>query len=290
MPLKTLDLGTRVSHLDEGEGDDTFVLVHGLGGSHLNWASVREGLSKRGRVLAPDLSGHGRTPLGPDGANVDANAALLKRFIEATTKGRVVLVGNSMGGYLSLRVAAEHPSLVRGLVLVDPASPIPFGTRVDATVAAMFAGYLVPGVAQAMLRRRAAQVGPEGMVRDLMKMCTVDISRVDPEVIQAHVAMARERAAMPWAVDAFLEAARSILGAVAKRGSYHDLVDAVRAPTLLVHGAKDRLVHVDASRALAKRRPQWRYVEHPDLGHTPQLEAPGWFLGEVETWLGGLPR
>ena len=285
MPLKTIDLGARVSHLEEGEGEDTFVLVHGLGGSHLNWSSIREPLAKRGRVLALDLAGFGRTAPGPDGASVHANTALLSRFIEAKNARRVVLIGNSMGGYLSMRVAAERPSLVRAVVLVDPAVPLPFGTPIDKAVAAMFASYMIPGVAQAMMRRRAAQVGPEGMVRDLMKLCTVDVSRVDPDVIAAHVALAKERAAMPWAQEAFLEGARSVLGALARRGAYFDMVDRVRAPTLLVHGAKDRLVHVNAARSLAKRRPEWRYVEHPDLGHTPQMEAPGWLRGESEPWL-----
>ncbi len=290
MALKTLDLGARVSHIELGEGDDTFVLVHGLGGSHLNWTPIAAALSKRGRVLALDLAGHGRTAPGPDGSSVNANAALLERFIEAKGARRVVLVGNSMGGYLSMRVAAEHPSLVRALVLLSPASPVPFGARVDPKVAAMFAAYLVPGVAERLMRRRAAQVGPEGLVRDMLKLCTVDISRVDPAVIDEAVALARERAAMSWPTDAFLEAARSVIAALARRGTYFEMVERVRTPTLLVQGAKDRLVTAASSRELAKRKPSWRYVEHPDLGHVPQLEAPGWLLGEIEPWLDALPR
>jgi pimeloyl-ACP methyl ester carboxylesterase len=290
MPSKTIDLGVRLHHLDEGSGDQTFVLVHGLGGSHLNWSPLIAPLAKRGRVLVPDLGGFGRTPPSTEGASVEANLALLARFVRAVAPDRrVVLVGNSMGGYLSLRMAADHGALVRALVLVDPAAPLPFGGRIDPTVAAMFASYMVPGVAQRLMRRRAAQVGAEGMVRDMMKMCTVDVARIDPAVIDAHIALARERASMPWAIDAFLEAARSVVLAITRRGTYHDAVDAVRAPTLLVHGARDRLVSVDAARALAKRRADWRYVEHHDLGHTPQLEAPGWLLGEMEPWLDALP-
>ena len=113
--------------------------------------------------------------------------------------------------------------------------------------------------------------------------------RVDPVVIDAHVALARERAAMPWAIDAFLDAARSLLIALANPFRYHQHVDAVRVPTLLIHGARDRLIPVAAARALAERRPDWRYAEHHDLGHTPQLESPGWLLGEMEPWLDALP-
>ena len=124
MPSKTIDLGVRLHHLDEGSGDQTFVLVHGLGGSHLNWSPLVAPLAKRGRVLVPDLGGFGRTPPSPEGASVEANLALLARFVRAVAPDRrVVLVGNSMGGYLSLRMAADHGALVRALVLVDPAGP-----------------------------------------------------------------------------------------------------------------------------------------------------------------------
>src|SRR5436309_15670530 len=50
----------------------TFVLVHGLGGSHLNWAAVAPGLSPRARVIAPDLAGFGLTP--PEGRRTDVGA------------------------------------------------------------------------------------------------------------------------------------------------------------------------------------------------------------------------
>lgn len=288
MSSRTIDLGVRVHTLDEGSGDTTFVLVHGLGGSHANWSPLVAPLARRGRVLVPDLAGFGRTPVGANGASVDANLALLARFVETAASGPVVLVGNSMGALLSLRMAAQHASRVRAVVLLDPAAPIPFGARVDPAVAAMFASYLVPGVAGVMMRRRSARVGPEGMVRDLLKLCAADLGRIDPTVIEEHVALARERASFPWAVDAFLEAARSVVMAVAQRGAYHAAVDAVRAPTLLVHGARDRLVPVDAARALARRRADWRYVERSDLGHVPQLEDPRWLLGEMEPWLDAL--
>jgi pimeloyl-ACP methyl ester carboxylesterase len=287
---KILELGVRVHHLDEGEGRPVFVLVHGLGGSHLNWAPIVGALARRGRVLVPDLAGFGRTAPGPEGSTVDANLALLTRFIEAAAvDGPVILAGNSMGGYLAMRLAATRPDLVFGLVLVDPAAPISLGLDLDPRVVAMFAGFAVPGLATWLMRRRAAASGPEAAVRDMLRLCTVDLARVDPEVLDAHVELARARVAMPWVAEAFLEAARSLLVALARRPTYHALVDAVRAPTLLVHGARDRLVPVQAARHLAARRPDWQYEEHADLGHVPQLESPGWFLGVVEPWLDRLP-
>src|SRR5436305_207599 len=74
----------------------TFVLVHGLGGSLLNWAQVAPGLAAWGRVVALDLAGFGLTPLGDRSADVRSNRRLLGGFIETMGLAPVILVGNSM--------------------------------------------------------------------------------------------------------------------------------------------------------------------------------------------------
>src|SRR6266545_1495369 len=107
----------------------TFVCVHGLGGSHLNWAAVAPGLSRRGRVIAMDLAGFGLTAPGDRGTGVGANWRLLHGFIEVFRLPPVILVGNSMGGMLSLVEAAHSPERVEGLVLVDAAFPRARGVR-----------------------------------------------------------------------------------------------------------------------------------------------------------------
>ena len=63
MRSRTVDLGGPVHFADFGGSGPTMVLVHGLGGSHLNWLAVGPALAARARVLAPDLAGFGRTPL-----------------------------------------------------------------------------------------------------------------------------------------------------------------------------------------------------------------------------------
>jgi pimeloyl-ACP methyl ester carboxylesterase len=268
----------------------TFVCVHGLGGSHVNWLSIAPELAKRGRVLAPDLAGFGRTP--PEGrrSSIGANRRLLHRFLEATGAAPAILIGNSMGGAISAIEAADEPEAVAGLVLVDAALPRALNTATDPTVAAVFATYLVPGVGERFMRTRQKSLGAEGLVAETMKLCCVDPSRVDPVVIAAHVAMGRERIEMPWANKAFLEAARSLLRRLARRERFLATLHRISCPTLIMQGEKDRLVPVAAARAVAATRPDWTLQVFDDIGHVPQLEDPALWLASLGVWLEGAGR
>lgn len=270
-----------------GEGP-ALVLVHGLGGSHANWLPAGPLLAERARVVAPDLPGFGRSPFEGRSASVAASTDLLARFVEAEIGRPAVLVGNSMGAVISLATATRHPESVAGLVLVDPALPRARGAGIDPLVAASFAAYAVPGVGEMFMRRRAARLGAEGLVRETLALCCADPARVPPEIVAELVTLGRERIdAMPWANAAFLGAARSLVRTLAWRRRFGAVVDSVTAPTLIVHGARDRLVPLAAVRALARTRPDWLLQVYPDVGHVPQLEVPRQFVASVLGWLDG---
>src|SRR5437879_6233086 len=219
MRSRTIDLDGPVHYADFGGTGPTLVLVHGLGGSHVNWLAVAPVLARRARVLAVDLAGFGRTPLGERSADVHANRVLLDRFLGAVAGGPAVLVGNSMGGLVAMMEAALAPQRVAGLVLVAPAQPRSAEAGVDARVAALFTLYALPLLGGLFLGWRARLLGPAGVVRSTFALCCVDPSRIPPEVVAAHVALARERLErMPWANQAFLEAARSLIVLLARRG------------------------------------------------------------------------
>src|SRR5262249_47712242 len=119
------DLNGLVRYLDFGGFADgpVVVCVHGFGGSAVNWTAVPPPLTGACRVLAPDLAGHGLTQSLGRGTDVASNRALLHRFIMSVTGGLVILMGNSMGGMISLLEASAVSAAVAGLVLVDPALP-----------------------------------------------------------------------------------------------------------------------------------------------------------------------
>ena len=123
-------------------------------------------------------------------------------------------------------------------------------------------------------------------VHDTLALCCVDPTRVDPDVVAAHIALAQDRVAFgPVVGRDFLVAARSLTVALLHRQQFNAMVATIRAPALIVQGERDRLVRVEAARALAAARPDWLLRVLDDLGHVPQLEAPTRFLGVVEPWL-----
>jgi len=284
---RVADVGGPVHYVDFGgpAGAPRLVLVHGLGGSHLNWCLLAPLLAGQARVLALDLVGFGLTYPAGRAATVQANAALLDRFVREVAGGPAVLVGNSMGGMVSVLAAAAHPDAVTGLVLVDPALPWVRGVRPDLLVASTLLLYAVPGLGERYLARRRAKLPARELVRQILDLCCVDPTVVPAELVAASVALVERRAAVPGLDAAFLAAARSLLQVSARRARYWAAMRAVRAPVLLMNGAQDRLVSVHSARETAARNPGWRFEVFPNVGHVPQLEVPQAVADRILRWL-----
>lgn len=111
----------RIHYYAGGDGPPV-VLIHGLASRGDDWASFLPTLTPRHRVYALDLLGYG----GSDKPkNVDYSIALetdvVRGFLDALHIARADVIGVSMGGWIALKLAAEHPERVRKLVLIDSA-------------------------------------------------------------------------------------------------------------------------------------------------------------------------
>ncbi len=269
---------------ERAEGAPPLVTVHGLGGSHTNWLAVGPRLAEHFGVYAPDLAGHGRTRPDHRASDVDANQRLLHRFLTEVVQEPAVLMGNSMGGMISILQASRHPETVTALALLSPALPKPRGTRLDRQVALSFLGYATPGVGTAVVARRRRRLTAERQVADTLALCCVDPRRVPAEAVAHAEELARERQSYRGVERAFIHAARSVMRTVAGRERYERHMRAVQAPVLLLQGERDRLVRPAAARAAAALLPHWTLLTAPDLGHVPQLEDPEWTVSEFLDW------
>lgn len=103
-----------------GAGAPALVFVHGLGGTTATWDGVVAAMSPTHLTVAVDLLGHGASPVPDDPALYTRDAALADLDdVLATIDGPTVLVGHSLGGYLSLAHAATRPGAVAGIAVLN---------------------------------------------------------------------------------------------------------------------------------------------------------------------------
>jgi pimeloyl-ACP methyl ester carboxylesterase len=290
-PLRTVDVEGPLAYREwDGPGEMTFVLLHGLGGSHLSWLQVAPGLAGLGRILTPDLPGFGRSPRSGRPTRMMDSRRWLSRFLDETTDGPVVLAGNSMGGGIALLEGAMEPDRVAGIILTSSIYPFTRGGWPHPLVLASFAAYDVPRLGQTVVKTRSAAVDPETFVRMGLRMLTVDPRTIPEEVIELNAELVAELRNEPEAADAFLDAARSINAYVRTPSVGHRAMSNVRCPVLAIHGRRDRFVPVAFAESALARYPTWRGRLLARVGHVPQMEAPGRWLGEVADWFAATLR
>ena len=287
-----VDLGGPVHWVDfggpPGSPAPPLVLVHGLGGSHLDWVRVAPALAAERRVLALDLPGFGLSPAAGRLATVQASAALLGRFIREVAGSPAVVVGNSMGGAISILLAHADPAAVAGLVLVDAPLPVAGSWRwPDQRLAVDFALYVTPGAGEFYLASARWRMTPRQQVERIAELCFADPGRASPEVTEASVRLAEFRRTVAGTERAFLQAARSLGGVLGWPGRYREMAARLDRPVLVIHGECDRLVPVAAARRAAAAYAGWAAALLPGIGHTPQLEAPDAVVAAIRGWTAG---
>ncbi|MGZ8631836.1 MAG: alpha/beta fold hydrolase [Actinomycetota bacterium] len=283
--MQTADLDGPVTFRAwDGPADTTFVLVHGLGGSHLNWVQVAPGIGGLGRVLALDLPGFGFAPRYGRGSGLMDERRVLSRFIAERATGRVVLVGNSMGAVIGMLHAAVEPTSLAGLVLTDSPFPWVRGALPHPAVIAGFAAYDAPGLGPLVLKTRMRRLDAERAVRIGFRFVAADPSSIPEEIVRLTIEQVRERGLDPDAPAAFQDAWRSLRRLGRRSDVARRAMDGLRCPVLVLHGRRDRLVPAAYAEAALRAYPAWRGRIFPNLGHVPQMEAPGRWLTEVADW------
>ena len=287
---QVLDVDGPVHYMDYGGSGSTMVLVHGLGGSHLNWLAAAPGLAGHHRVLAVDLAGFGLTPLSGRKSSVATNVHLVDGFIDALSPDQpVTLVGNSMGGLVTMIEAADAPEKVAAAVLVTPALPPVSGGGLKPRTALRLAIPTLPFVGPRLTERYQSRVPLERQVDETFEMLCVDPARVPEEVRAASLEMGRLRQNMPWAVPAFVGASRSIGLLFARRKRFLTMIHRISCPVLVVHGEQDEIVPVASARWLQDQRPDFEFSFFREAGHIPHIELAEEFVAAVEHFTERVP-
>jgi pimeloyl-ACP methyl ester carboxylesterase len=272
----TLDTG-EVHVREAGAGEAPVVLVHGLGGSALNWIPLMTRLDDQVSALAVDLPGFGLSPPSRDGdysprGHARTVAATVEEWRERRGfEGPVHVMGNSMGGAVGVQLAARRPDLVSTLTLVSPALPSMRVGRGNAHLPVI----AVPGVGESLIRRYAV-VPVEDRVQATLDACTTDPGRIPEPLRQALIDETAARDALPYATEAFLSSLRGLLATFADRGRDRpwQLARRVTQPVLAIYGEDDVLVDPRGAARAAREFPDAEVVLLDDCGHVAQMEHP----------------
>lgn len=269
--------GLRVRCLAAGKGAAPPVLLLHGGGFDCAGFSYRDAIGPLSRlrpVIAFDWPGYG----GSDAPNLRCDLAyyahFLSRLMDSLGIQRAVLVGLSMGGGAALSLALRSPERVEKLVLVASyglGRDVPYGRLGYCLVHAPFATDLV----YALLRRsrRALSSGLHSIVWD-------------PRVVGDElVEEARGLLDQPTSGRAFRSFRKSEVGWGGLRTDLSDRLGGVAAPTLLVHGDRDRLVPVEWARRAHELLSDSELRVLRDCGHWPPREYPGEFNRLVADFL-----
>lgn len=286
-----VDIDGPTHYRDYGGPDDgpLIVCIHGLGGSALNWDLIAPHLTDRARVVALDLPGHGLTEAGRRSTSVHANQHIIHRFLTEVTGSPAVLMGNSMGGLLSVVQATSAPRTAAGVVLIAPALPAAGFMVGDVRMVLEFAVLSTPGVGTLLVDLWTRLASAEAQVARMLSVVSVDPTRLPKEAFEAAVAQAEIRRQFAGTARHLVEAARSVVLMSQGRNYVRRLRD-LQMPVLLIHGGRDRVVSARSARATAARRPEWTFRLIEEVGHVPQIQEPELTAATILEWLDANPE
>ncbi len=253
----------RTFYVQKGAKDQpALVLIHGIAASTFSFRHNIEPLAAHFAVYALDLKGFGATdkPLG--GYGLDDLRDHVSGFMDVMGLGHAVLIGNSMGGEVAIRLALSQPERVDGLVLIDPAGFMRWwDTPLEGRVMT-----LAPGIGELLtaplpLQRRVNR----RVVARYLRRVYHDPTLVTPEVVDGYyLPMAR------------MAGNRGFLARMRAHdwGGVADRIGEITAPTMVLWGEEDQLIPVAHAERFRGALPDAKIIVYPDAGHNPHAEVP----------------
>ena len=265
--------GLPTRYLTAGMGPP-LVLLHGVGDNALDWQWVLPALARTQRVYALDLPGSGGSTKPDVGYSPAFFTRFLSAFLDALDIERAAVVGNSLGGLVSLRLALSEPSRVSALGLVASAG---LGREVT---------YALRSLALPGYGRLAVAWGkrPPGAAQRALGRSTLLFARprrVPPMWLKEQYRLAR----LPGFLEAQLATVRAQVGLKGQREVVVDRLAQLEVPTILVWGTRDRVVPYSQAKEAFSRLQEGSLELISDCGHSPHVEQPERFVSSLGRFL-----
>jgi pimeloyl-ACP methyl ester carboxylesterase len=196
----------------------------------------------------------------------------------------VHLVGNSMGGAVSIRVAAARPDLVKTLTLISPVLP----DRRPHKATIHFPILTLPFVGP-WLVRYWARVPAENRVAGVYRACCYDPAALHPDRYAQEVAALRRRDQLGYGDATLVAAARTLVGETftPRPLSLWRAAERIEAPTLVLFGSHDRLMSPTLAGPAARVFKNAHIEVLPHIGHIGQIEQPDLIAARFREMVGG---
>lgn len=231
--------------------DRTLLLLHGYSADKTIWLRFARHFVDDCRVIIPDQAGHGETGFKAGGGyDIPIQAERMIQLLDACGIGKVHVIGNSMGGYVAAWLAAAHPGRIASLTLIDPAglsSPEP--SDMERLLAAGINPFLIHSPAD---------------FKQLYRMTMASPPWVPGVVLAAIAERYQDRREELAEIFEDFHASQPIGSRLAQ----------IHAPTLLLWGREDRLLHVSSAEVWAKGIAGARLEIWDGIGHMPMVERP----------------
>lgn len=256
-------------------GTEPALYVHGLGGSSQNWTDLADVLSHRLDGQAVDLPGFGHSA-PTTSYTIPALARRVAAWITMSGRGPVHLFGNSLGGAISVYIAATRPHLVKTLTLISPAMPfIDVRTSSQSRLLPLLA---IPK-AERIAARAMAALSPEQVVDQVAANCWGEPSQVPEQRRIEAIEEVRQRSTVPWNSEAYVRTFRALVGSFVQSylpgsSSLWRLAAQIEAPTLVIWGNLDKLVNVGLAPQVARTIEDSRLLILDRVGHVAMMERP----------------
>ncbi|MFF3441988.1 alpha/beta fold hydrolase [Streptosporangium sp. NPDC002721] len=288
-------IGVHYLSAGEGRGGPTHLLIHPMAGSASMWMDTIAELGAHGPVIAPDLPGsvfgHTGSP-HPRAAKAELGARFLRAFTGRLGLRATVTHGWSMGGLVAVHFATSSPDRVDRLVLACPALPGPIPP--DEVAFWRVLGRPLLTVGPALLRGVLRLAGRRAIDLKLRTyadpgawssgVAGEELERISPEMLT--LLMDELRTTDPRRLGDAAAAFASVVSALyVDRDAVHRMIDRLGMPTLLLAGARDKLITTATVEDLLARRPDWTHRTFPSAGHLLPLSETRDYGTTVADWL-----